>query len=177
MSAAEARRAQQTTPRGAYYACTAYAVIFAIAYAPSLLLGVEPRIALLGALVWLVLVTSILTPLLRVTFDFVRSIWQQLPWGVVLFLGATQVASCLLQAEVKGVYPAYFAVPVIMGASSNVVMPASVHLALLHELARVPFWILLLLGLILKMILVSLAIATVHIADKAGFLAPPTLPE
>ncbi|XP_075539686.1 uncharacterized protein LOC142574510 [Dermacentor variabilis] len=42
-------------------------------------------------------------------------------------------------AEVQRVHPTYYAIPVIVGASSNVIMPASAPLALLHELARVSF--------------------------------------
>ncbi|XP_077539823.1 uncharacterized protein LOC144152428 [Haemaphysalis longicornis] len=79
-------------------------------------------------------------------------------------------------AQVNAVYPAYYAIPVIVGASCNVVMPTSVPLALLHEMARMSFWRLLLLGLLIKVVLVSLVIATVNIADKAGFLSPPAPP-
>ncbi|XP_049271202.1 uncharacterized protein LOC125758243 [Rhipicephalus sanguineus] len=43
-------------------------------------------------------------------------------------------------AELKQMYPAYYAIPVVVGASSNFIMPASVPLAILHDLSRVSFW-------------------------------------
>ncbi|XP_054923306.1 uncharacterized protein [Dermacentor andersoni] len=80
-------------------------------------------------------------------------------------------------AEVQHVHPTYYAIPVIVGASSNVIMPASAPLALLHELARVSFWKLLLFGLLAKAIVVSMVIVMVNVADKYGILSAQTTPE
>nr|XP_054933432.1 uncharacterized protein LOC129387837 [Dermacentor andersoni] len=81
------------------------------------------------------------------------------------------------QAEVQRVHPTYYAIPVIVGASSNVIMPASAPLALLHELARVSFWRLLLFGLLAKAIVLSMVIVMVNVADKYGILSAQTTPE
>lgn len=80
-------------------------------------------------------------------------------------------------AEVQRMHPTYYAIPVIVGASSNVIMPASAPLALLHELARVSLWKLLVLGLLAKAIVVSMVIVMVNVADKSGFLGTQTTPE
>nr|XP_054923113.1 uncharacterized transporter B0285.6-like [Dermacentor andersoni] len=191
------------------------------------------RMALLTALTSMMLVTSLLTSFLQAAFDFVRHIWRMMPWGVLLLLGATQVASELLQiydlpqealrvesssfwekrspleaqamlafatsvmaktadkrvlveimtpavvhvAEIQRMYPAYYAIPVIVGASSNFIMPASMPLALLHEMARVQFWKLFLLGLFAKVIVMAMVIATVNAADRAGLFGTQTSPE
>ncbi|XP_049520086.1 uncharacterized protein LOC119445118 [Dermacentor silvarum] len=156
----------------------------------------KQRMALLTALTSMMLATSLLTSFLQAAFDFMRNIWRMMPWGVLILLGATHVASELLQtcdlpqevlrvastsfweerspleaqavlafatsvmaettdkrvlveimtpavahiAEIQRMYPAYYAIPVIVGASSNFIMPASMPLALLHEVARVQFW-------------------------------------
>ncbi|XP_077507745.1 uncharacterized protein LOC144118803 [Amblyomma americanum] len=226
MRAARERRACRQRQRGVEFASAMYVAIFSLAYAPSLLLGIDPRMALLGALASMMLATSLLTSCLRAAFDFVRSIWELLPWGILLLLGATQVASRLMQvydlpreafkmvspsfwkerssievqailavaaslmaetadkqllvemmapvvvhiAEMQGMYPTYYAIPVIVGASSNVVMPASAPLAILHDMARISFGKLLLFGLFIKIIVLSMAIMTVNIAGKADML-------
>nr|XP_054934102.1 uncharacterized protein LOC129388089 [Dermacentor andersoni] len=199
----------------------------------------------------MMLATSLVTSCLEAAFDFVRQIWQVVPWSILLFIGATQVSSKLLQvydiphevfklvstsfweectaveaqvllaiassvmaetagqrvlvqvmapvvvnivsgmqrsrdrhlhvcahpAEVQRVHPTYYAIPVIVGASSNVIMPASAALALLHELARVSFWRLLLFGLLAKTIVLSMVIVMVNVADKYGILSAQTTPE
>ncbi|XP_054934127.1 uncharacterized protein [Dermacentor andersoni] len=95
--AAQQKRARQSKQRGVRYACAAYVAIFSFVYALSLLLGLTERMALLTALTSMMLVTSLLTSFLQAAFDFVRRIWQMMPWGVLLLLGATHVASELLQ--------------------------------------------------------------------------------
>ncbi|KAK8778121.1 hypothetical protein V5799_020538 [Amblyomma americanum] len=77
-------------------------------------------------------------------------------------------------AQLKQMHLAYYAIPVVVGASSNVIMPASVPIALLHELSRVSFWKLLLLGLFAKILVMSTVIVTVNIADRTGLLANQT---
>ncbi|KAK8774861.1 hypothetical protein V5799_010605 [Amblyomma americanum] len=42
-------------------------------------------------------------------------------------------------AESKNMYPMYYAIPVVVGASSNVIMPISVPMVVMHEIGRVPF--------------------------------------
>ncbi|XP_072143082.1 uncharacterized protein [Dermacentor andersoni] len=181
----------------------------------------------------MMLATSLVTSCLEAAFDFVRQIWQVVPWSILLFIGATQVSSKLLQvydiphevfklvstsfweectaveaqvmlaiassvmaetagqrvlvqvmaplvvniAEVQRVHPTYYAIPVIVGASSNVIMPASAPLALLHELARVSFWRLLLFGLLAKAIVLSMVIVMVNVADMYGIPSAQTTPE
>ncbi|XP_075744096.1 putative transporter B0285.6 [Rhipicephalus microplus] len=178
------------------------------------------------ALPSVMLVTNVLTSCLRVAFEFQRHVWEMLPWGVILMLGATQVASKLLQAhglaiesfrlipssfweersalelqvmiafaastmaeatdkqvlveimtpmvvhiaDMKRMYPAYYSIPLIVGASSNCIMPASVPFAILHGLAKVTFLKLLLLGLFAKVVIISTVIATVNLVDRFGYL-------
>ncbi|KAK8776569.1 hypothetical protein V5799_030086 [Amblyomma americanum] len=73
-------------------------------------------------------------------------------------------------SEMKQMYPAYYAIPVVVGASSNVIMPSSVPMALLHDLSRVPFWKMLLLGLFSKTVVMSMVIVTVNVMDRVGLL-------
>ncbi|KAH7955958.1 hypothetical protein HPB52_005285 [Rhipicephalus sanguineus] len=42
-------------------------------------------------------------------------------------------------AETKNVYPMYYAIPVVVGASSNVIMPVSIPMVVMHDVGRVPF--------------------------------------
>ncbi|XP_070390288.1 uncharacterized protein [Dermacentor albipictus] len=232
-AAREKRAYGQRRQRGVQFACAAYAAVFVATYLPSYLLNIDHRVALLSALTSMMLATSLVTSCLEAAFDFVRQIWQMVPWSILLFIGATQVSSKLLQvydiphevfklvstsfwedctaveaqvmlaiassvmaetadkrvlvqvmapvvvniAEVQRVHPTYYAIPVIVGASSNVIMPASAPLALLHELARVSFWRLLLFGLLAKVIVLSMVIVMVNVADKYGILSAQTTPE
>ncbi|XP_072142851.1 uncharacterized protein [Dermacentor andersoni] len=57
----------------------------------------KQRTSMLVALTSMVLVTSALTSCLQAAFEFLQHVWRMLPWGVVFMLGATQVASKLLQ--------------------------------------------------------------------------------
>ncbi|XP_075743882.1 putative transporter B0285.6 [Rhipicephalus microplus] len=229
--AAQQKHTGRRTHRGIRYACAAYAAIFSFVYALSVVVGLTERMALLTAMTSMMLATSLLTSFLQAAFDFVRHIWQMMPWGVLLLLGATHVASELLRAydflqkalastsfweqrtpleaqtvlafatsvmaeaadkrvlveimtpavtriaEAQRVYPAYYAIPMIVGASSNFIMPASMPLALLHEMARVQFWRLFMLGLFAKIVVVAMVIVTVNAADRAGLLAAQTPPE
>ncbi|XP_077527378.1 uncharacterized protein LOC144138786 [Haemaphysalis longicornis] len=217
-------RTRNTSVRVVRNVYAAYAAVFCFTYAPLLMLGTEPGIALLGALTPLLLVTGLMTSYVPGVVNVVRDTWNLLPWGPLLLLGATKVASKLVQtcsllqeslgrvpdsfweerssgtiqaalafvaatlaetmdkqlltevmtplvlhvAQLKRVNPAAIAVPVIMGASCNVVLPASIHIALLHEMATVPFWIILLLGLFAKVVLLLLVIASANMADKMG---------
>ncbi|KAL3244887.1 hypothetical protein MRX96_018476 [Rhipicephalus microplus] len=208
--AAQQKHTGRRTHMGIRYACAAYAAIFSFVYALSVVVGLTERMALLTAMI---------------------HIWQMMPWGVLLLLGATHVASELLRAydflqkalastsfweqrtpleaqtvlafatsvmaeaadkrvlveimtpavtriaEAQRVYPAYYAIPMIVGASSNFIMPASMPLALLHEMARVQFWRLFMLGLFAKIVVVAMVIVTVNAADRAGLLAAQTPPE
>ncbi|XP_070384947.1 uncharacterized protein [Dermacentor albipictus] len=232
-AAREKRAYRQRQQRGVQFACAAYVAVFVVTYVPSYLLNMDHRVALLSALTSMMVATSLVTSCLEAAFDFVRQIWQVVPWSILLFIGATQVSSKLLQvydiphelfklvstsfweectaveaqvmlaiassvmaetagkralvqvmapvvvniAEVQRVHPTYYAIPVIVGASSNVIMPASAPLALLHELARVSFWKLLLLGLLAKTIVLSMVIVMVNVADKCGILSAQTTPE
>ncbi|XP_077508055.1 uncharacterized protein LOC144119260 [Amblyomma americanum] len=230
MEAAGERSASRGKRRGVQCACATYLAIFSLSYVPSVVHQLEPRGALIGALTSMVLVTSLLTSCLQAAFEFIRRVWQMLPWGAILLLGSTHVASELVQAhellvrafelvpisfweectvlevqtmlafaaslmaeaadkqvlleimspivvqlaQLKQMHLAYYAIPVVVGASSNVIMPASVPIALLHELSRVSFWKLLLLGLFAKILVMSTVIVTVNIADRTGLLANQT---
>ncbi|KAH7959695.1 hypothetical protein HPB49_013120 [Dermacentor silvarum] len=230
MRAAQERSAARGKQRGVQCACAAYLAIFGLSYAPALLMDLEPRMATVVALTSMVLVTSALASCLRVAFEFLQHVWRMLPWGVVFMLGATQVASTLLQesglpselfklistsfweersvievqamlafaasvlaettdkqvlveimtpmvvhiAELKQMYPEYYAIPVIVGASSNFIMPASVPFAILHGLAKVPFLKLLLVGLFAKIVIISMVIGTVSVVDRVGYLGSQT---
>ncbi|XP_049519667.1 serine/arginine repetitive matrix protein 2-like isoform X2 [Dermacentor silvarum] len=224
--AAQERSAVRGRPRGVEFACATYLAIFTLSYAPSLVLGLEQRMAVVGALASMMIATSVLTSCIRAAFEFLRHVWQILPWGILLLLGATQVASKLLQthgllfeafksvsmtaweersvlevqamlafaasvmaettdkqvivdimapmvihiSELKQMHPAYYAIPVIVGASSNFIMPASVPLAILHDLSRVSFWKLFLLGMFAKIVVMSMVIVAVNVVERAGFL-------
>ncbi|XP_077507669.1 uncharacterized protein LOC144118691 [Amblyomma americanum] len=219
MRIAQEKIASPVKRRGVECAYATYLAIFSLSYVPSQMLGLEPRITLVVALAAMILVTSSLTSCLRAAFEFIRNIWQMLPWGVLLLLGATHVASEVVQAfsmvpssfweertllevqtllafaaaimaegadkqviveimmpvvghisEMKQMYPAYYAIPVVVGASSNVIMPSSVPTALLHDLSRVPFWKMLLLGLFSKTVVMSMVIVTVNVMDRVGLL-------
>ncbi|KAL1468792.1 hypothetical protein MTO96_041256 [Rhipicephalus appendiculatus] len=212
MKAARARSAARGRQRGVQCAYATYFVIFSLSYTPALIWDLEPRMATVVALTSVLLATSVLTSYLRVAFDFQRHVWQLLPWGVILMLGATQVASKLLQAhglaiesfrlipssfweertalelqammafaasamaettdkqaDMKRMYPEYYSIPLIVGASSNCIMPASVPFAILHGLAKVTFLKLLLLGLFAKIVIISTVIATVNVVDRFGY--------
>ncbi|XP_077508247.1 uncharacterized protein LOC144119535 [Amblyomma americanum] len=232
IKAAEMGGASRRNHRGVKYAGVAYAAIFSLTYAPSLLLGMDHRVALLSALASMTLATSLLTSCLRVAFDFIRNVWQTVPWGAVLLLGATHVASSLLQtydvphevfkaassafwhrrsslevqamlavvtsllaettdkqvlvemmapvvahiADMKRMHLTYLATPVIVCASSGVIMPTSAPLALLHDMAHVSFWRLFIIGLIAKIVVVVMVIMTVNAAGKVGLLDAHTTP-
>ncbi|XP_054932228.1 uncharacterized protein [Dermacentor andersoni] len=227
---AQERSAIRGKTKGVEFACATYLAIITLSYAPSLVLGLEQRMAVVGALASMMLATSVLTSCIRAAFEFLRHVWETLPWGILILLGATQAASRLLQthgipievfksvsvvaweersvlevqamlafaasvlaettdkqvivdimapmvlsiAELKQMYPAYYAIPVIVGASSNFIMPASVPLAILHELSRVPFWKLFLLGMFAKIVVMSMAIVAVNVVERAGFLGGQT---
>lgn len=65
-------------------------------------------------------------------------------------------------AETKNMYPMYYAIPVVVGASSNVIMPISIPMVIMHDIGRVPFVRLLVLGVVLKMVLVGMVLLTVN---------------
>ncbi|XP_065288964.1 serine-rich adhesin for platelets-like isoform X2 [Dermacentor albipictus] len=217
MRAAQERSAARGKKRGVHCACAAYLVIFSLSYAPALLMNLELRTSMLVALSSVVLVTSALASCLQAAFEFLQHVWRMLPWGVVFMLGATQVASRLLQehglltelfklistsfweersvvevqamlafgasvlaetadkqAELKQIYPEYYAIPVIVGASSNFIMPASVPFAILHGLAQVPFLNLFFLGLFAKVVIIGMVIVTVSVVDQVGYLGSQT---
>ncbi|XP_042146099.1 uncharacterized protein LOC121835716 [Ixodes scapularis] len=69
-------------------------------------------------------------------------------------------------ATFKNMYPTYYAIPVIVGAFSNLIMPASVPLVILHEVARVSFLKLFILGLLLKLLIITMVLITVNSAGK-----------
>ncbi|KAG0440382.1 hypothetical protein HPB47_016304 [Ixodes persulcatus] len=69
-------------------------------------------------------------------------------------------------ATLKNMYPTYYAIPVIVGAFSNLIMPASVPLVILHEVARVSFLKLFILGLLLKLLIITMVLITVNSAGK-----------
>ncbi|XP_065299116.1 uncharacterized protein [Dermacentor albipictus] len=227
---AQERSAIRGKPKGVELACATYLAIITLSYAPSLVLGLEQRMAVVGALASMMLVTNVLTSCIRAAFEFLRHVWETLPWGILILLGATQAASRLLQthgipiemfksvsvaaweecsvlevqavlafvasvlaetadkqvivdimapmvqtiAELKQMYPAYYAIPVIVGASSNFIMPASLPLAILHELSRVSFWKLFLLGMFAKIVVMSMVIVAVNVVERAGFLGGQT---
>ncbi|XP_075539813.1 uncharacterized protein LOC142574662 [Dermacentor variabilis] len=227
---AQERSAVRGKSKGVEFACATYLAIITLSYAPSLVLGLEQRMAVVGALASMMLATSVLTSCIRAAFEFLRHVWETLPWGILILLGATQAASRLLQthgipnevfesvsvvsweersvlevqamlafaasvlaettdkqvivdimapmvlsiAELKQMYPAYYAIPVIVGASSNFIMPASVPLAILHELSRVSFWKLFLLGMFAKIVVMSMVIVAVNVVERAGFLGGQT---
>nr|XP_054921630.1 solute carrier family 13 member 2-like isoform X1 [Dermacentor andersoni] len=125
----------------------------------------------------------------------VRQAWCKMPWGIIIVLGAVQVATRVVEeydllpqlfklfkptfwtarshievqailatissmlaettnnrtlsllmmpivqdiAESKNMYPMYYAIPVVVGASSNVIMPISIPMVVMHDIGRVPF--------------------------------------
>lgn len=77
----------------------------------------------------------------------------------------------------KRMYPEYYAIPLIVAASSNCIMPASVPFAILHGLAKVPFLKLLLLGLLAKIVIISTVILAVNMVDRFGYFGSHTRPE
>ncbi|KAK8778120.1 hypothetical protein V5799_020537 [Amblyomma americanum] len=99
MEAAGERSASRGKRRGVQCACATYLAIFSLSYVPSVVHQLEPRGALIGALTSMVLVTSMLTSCLQAAFEFIRRVWQMLPWGAILLLGSTHVASELVQVR------------------------------------------------------------------------------
>ncbi|XP_075539687.1 uncharacterized protein LOC142574511 [Dermacentor variabilis] len=97
-AAREKRAYRQRQQRGVQFACAAYMAVFVVTYVPSYLLNIDHRVALLSALTSMMLATSLVTSCLEAAFDFVRQIWQVVPWSILLFIGATQVSSKLLQS-------------------------------------------------------------------------------
>ncbi|XP_064459983.1 uncharacterized protein LOC135370209 [Ornithodoros turicata] len=65
--------------------------------------------------------------------------------------------------------PMYYAIPVVVGASTNIVMPISVPLAILHEVADVTMWKLVLIAVVVKAVLVGMIVLTVNTAGSAFF--------
>ncbi|XP_054921631.1 Na(+)/citrate cotransporter-like [Dermacentor andersoni] len=152
----------------------------------------------------------------------VRQAWCKMPWGIIIVLGAVQVATRVVEeydllpqlfklfkptfwtarshievqailatissmlaettnnrtlsllmmpivqdiAESKNMYPMYYAIPVVVGASSNVIMPISIPMVVMHDIGRVPFVRLLVLGIVLKMVLVGMVLLTVNAVGR-----------
>ncbi|XP_077508803.1 uncharacterized protein LOC144120280 [Amblyomma americanum] len=69
-------------------------------------------------------------------------------------------------AESKNMYPMYYAIPVVVGASSNVIMPISIPMVVMHEIGRVPFVRLVVLGVVLKIVLVGVVLLTVNAVGR-----------
>ncbi|KAL3244878.1 hypothetical protein MRX96_018467 [Rhipicephalus microplus] len=176
-------------------------------YVPSRLLNVDQRLALLSAQTSMMLANELGDVMHAVSSKLLQeydiphgvfklvspSFWEErtaVEARVMLAIAASSVMAADKQAivqvmapvvvniaEVQRMHPTYYAIPVIVGASSNVIMPASAPLAILHELARVSFWKLLLLGLLAKAIVVSMAIVMVNVADMSGLLGDQRAPE
>ncbi|XP_064461065.1 uncharacterized protein LOC135371026 [Ornithodoros turicata] len=60
------------------------------------------------------------------------------------------------------VYPLYYAIPVVVAASTNVIMPISTPLVILHEIGHVPMWQMLLHGILLKALLVGAVLLSMN---------------
>ncbi|KAL1430167.1 hypothetical protein MTO96_015370 [Rhipicephalus appendiculatus] len=161
----------------------------------ALVMCVPAGLTLLTLLTWTALLVSAFGSLLAKTAVTVRDAWCRMPWGVIIVLGAVQVATRVVEeydllpqlftmfkpsfwtarshvevqailatissvlaeatnnrtlsmlmmpivqdiAETKNMYPMYYAIPVVVGASSNLIMPVSIPMVVMHDVARVPF--------------------------------------
>ncbi|CAN7940197.1 unnamed protein product [Ixodes hexagonus] len=63
----------------------------------------------------------------------------------------------------------YYAIPVSVAASSNVLMPVSITMVVLHELTRISCLQLLYLGLLVKTLLVASMLVTVNATGSTLF--------
>ncbi|KAL1424871.1 hypothetical protein MTO96_019734 [Rhipicephalus appendiculatus] len=188
--AAQERNAVRGKQKGVEFACATYLAILTLSYAPSLVLGLEQRVAVAQFKVASKLLQTHglaieAFKLFSVTFWEERSVLEaqaMLGFAASVMAETTDkqvivdiMAPMVLEiAELKQMYPAYYAIPVVVGASSNFIMPASVPLAILHDLSRVSFWKLLLLGLFAKIVVMSMVIVSVNVVERAGFLGGQT---
>ncbi|XP_049271214.1 uncharacterized transporter B0285.6 [Rhipicephalus sanguineus] len=72
-------------------------------------------------------------------------------------------------------HPIYYAIPVAVAASSNLIMPITLPLVILHEVAEVPLRHLVLAGLIMKTALLSTLIISMNTTGQYIFYLSPTV--
>lgn len=73
------------------------------------------------------------------------------------------------------VNPMYYAIPVAVGASSNLIMPITLPLVVLHEAAEVPLRHLLFAGIIMKATLLFTLILSMNTTGRYIFVTSPTV--
>ncbi|XP_075741555.1 uncharacterized protein LOC119185140 [Rhipicephalus microplus] len=101
--------------------------------------------------------------------------WSRFPWHVVLVLGAVQVLSKIIEAVSTRMHPIYYAIPVVVAASSNLIMPITLPLVILHEVAEVPLRHLVLAGLVMKTALLSTLIISMNTTAQYIFYISPAV--
>ncbi|XP_075741562.1 sodium-dependent high-affinity dicarboxylate transporter 2-like [Rhipicephalus microplus] len=72
-------------------------------------------------------------------------------------------------------HPIYYAIPVVVAASSNLIMPITLPLVILHEVAEVPLRHLVLAGLVLKTALLSTLIISMNTTAQYIFYISPAV--
>ncbi|KAL1446812.1 hypothetical protein MTO96_044476 [Rhipicephalus appendiculatus] len=174
--------------RGVQLACAAYVAVFVVTYVPSRILNVDQRLALLSALTSMMLATSLVTSCMQSAFDFIRDVWHVVPWSILLFIGATQVSSKLLQVYdiPHGVFKLMSTsfweertaveAQAMLAIASSVMAEAADKQVLVQVMAPVVVNILL-LGLLAKAIVVTMVIVMVNVADKSGLIGDHATPE
>ncbi|KAH7964342.1 hypothetical protein HPB51_027418 [Rhipicephalus microplus] len=72
-------------------------------------------------------------------------------------------------------HPIYYAIPVVVAASSNLIMPITLPLVILHEVAEVPLRHLVLAGLVMKTALLSTLIISMNTTAQYIFYISPAV--
>ncbi|XP_070389113.1 uncharacterized protein [Dermacentor albipictus] len=78
-------------------------------------------------------------------------------------------------AATTRVHPLYYAIPVAVGASTNLIMPITLPLVVLHEAAEVPLRHLLFAGVIMKTALLFTLILSMNTTGRFIFVTSPTV--
>ncbi|KAH7977134.1 hypothetical protein HPB51_027007 [Rhipicephalus microplus] len=85
------------------------------------------------------------------------------------------VANFSAQAVSTRMHPIYYAIPVVVAASSNLIMPITLPLVILHEVADVPLRHLVLAGLVMKTALLSTLIISMNTTAQYIFYISPAV--
>ncbi|KAL1478202.1 hypothetical protein MTO96_016390 [Rhipicephalus appendiculatus] len=101
--------------------------------------------------------------------------WSRFPWHMVLLLGAVQVVSKIIEAVSTRMHPIYYAIPVAVAASSNLIMPITLPLVILHEMAEVPLRHLVFAGLLMKTALLFTLIISMNTTAEYIFYISPAV--
>ncbi|XP_042146719.1 uncharacterized protein LOC115331410 isoform X2 [Ixodes scapularis] len=124
-----------------------------------------PKTSVLSALTVGILVSTAVSYLSGGTILVMKELWCRVPWGILFVFGAVQVISKVFEATIKNDNPIYYAIPVAVAASSNVVMPTTIPMVIVHELARIQPYSLLYLGLSVKLLLIAMILVTTNVSD------------